>query len=144
MPEARYSSMPLTVLVPPMVRRSLSKALIACSALLLFHGTPSPFQNSVDILLAGAQKLQEVHILVSARLRNTQKDEVLFNSGGCRRSFNNVPKRGKGLHRMFGVIVVPWHSVIAEESEELLPVFLKALPVLRGHLALPLSREGHL
>ena len=42
---------------------------------------------------------------------------------------------------MFSVIVVPWHTVIAEESKELLPVLLKTLPALRGHLALPLSRE---
>src|SRR6266404_836528 len=27
--------------IPPMTRRSLAKALIACSALLLFQGTPS-------------------------------------------------------------------------------------------------------
>src|SRR5260370_11834470 len=42
---------------------------------------------------------------------------------------------------MFSVIVVPWHSVIAEESKEFLPILLKTLPALRGHLALPLSRE---
>src|SRR6267378_2674963 len=37
----RYSSIPFGVERPSMVRRSLANALIACSALLLFQGTPS-------------------------------------------------------------------------------------------------------
>jgi hypothetical protein len=42
---------------------------------------------------------------------------------------------------MFRVIVVPRHAIIAKESEELLPILLKALLALRGHFALPLSVE---
>ena len=37
----RYSSIPFGVERPSMARRSLANALIACSALLLFQGTPS-------------------------------------------------------------------------------------------------------
>src|SRR6266480_1877650 len=37
----RYSSIPCGVERPSMARRSLANALIACSALLLFQGTPS-------------------------------------------------------------------------------------------------------
>src|ERR1700680_2082951 len=37
----RHSSIPFGVERPSMVRRSLANALIACSALLLFQGTPS-------------------------------------------------------------------------------------------------------
>src|SRR5260370_41802749 len=37
----RYSRIPLTVLVPPKIFRNRANALIACSALLLFQGTPS-------------------------------------------------------------------------------------------------------
>src|ERR1051326_290259 len=37
----RYSRSPFTVLVPPIIFRNRANALIACSALLLFHGTPS-------------------------------------------------------------------------------------------------------
>lgn len=37
----RYSSIPLGVERPSIARRSLARALIACSALLLFQGTPS-------------------------------------------------------------------------------------------------------
>jgi hypothetical protein len=39
---------------------------------------------------------------------------------------------------MFGIIVVPRHAIIAKESEELLPILLKALLALRGHFAFPL------
>jgi hypothetical protein len=56
-------------------------------------------------------------------------------------SLNYVPKRGKCLHRMFRIIVVPRHAIIAKESEELLPILLKALLALRGHFALPLLVE---
>src|SRR5262249_24258422 len=69
--------------------------------------TPPASQKGVDILLAGTQELQEVHILVPARLRDTQKNEVFLNSRGRRRPFNDVPQRGKRLHRVLGVIVVP-------------------------------------
>jgi DUF2958 family protein len=37
----RYSSIPEGVAVPSITSRSVANALIACSALLLFHGTPS-------------------------------------------------------------------------------------------------------
>src|SRR5213079_3235887 len=37
----RYSSIPFGVERPSMARRSLANALISCSALLLFQGTPS-------------------------------------------------------------------------------------------------------
>ena len=37
----RYSSTPFAVEVPAITSRSLANALTACSALLLFHGTPS-------------------------------------------------------------------------------------------------------
>jgi len=37
----RYSSTPFFVDVPEITSRSLANALMACSALLLFHGTPS-------------------------------------------------------------------------------------------------------
>lgn len=37
----RYSSIPLGVERPSIDRRNLARALIACSALLLFQGTPS-------------------------------------------------------------------------------------------------------
>src|SRR5713226_815986 len=41
----RYSRIPLSVLDPPTSLRSAANALIACSALLLFHGTPSQSKN---------------------------------------------------------------------------------------------------
>ena len=41
----KYSRMPFSVLLPPMTFRSVAKALTACSALLLFHGTPSKRKN---------------------------------------------------------------------------------------------------
>ena len=53
----------------------------------IYHCTPSASQKGVDILLTGAQELQEVQILVPASLRNTQKDEVFLNSRGRRRPF---------------------------------------------------------
>ena len=43
--------------------------------------------KGVNILLAGSQELQEIHILVSARLRDTQEDEVFLNTGRRRRPF---------------------------------------------------------
>jgi hypothetical protein len=42
---------------------------------------------------------------------------------------------------MFRIIVVPRHAIIAKESEELLPILLKALLALRGHFTLPLPIE---
>src|SRR5215469_17055285 len=104
----------------------------------IYHRTPPASQKGVDILLAGTQELQEVHILVPACLRNTQKNEVFLNSRGRRRPFNDVPQRGKRLHRVLGVIVVPWHAVIVEKSKEFLAVLLKTLFALRRHVALPL------
>src|SRR5216683_952003 len=37
----KYSRRPFSVVTPPMMCRSSAKGLTACSALLLFHGTPS-------------------------------------------------------------------------------------------------------
>ena len=41
----KYSRIPFSVLHPPMTFLSVAKALTACSALLLFQGTPSKLKN---------------------------------------------------------------------------------------------------
>jgi len=37
--------MPFSEVIPSMIRRSAAKCLTACSALLLFHGTPSKIRK---------------------------------------------------------------------------------------------------
>ena len=71
-----------------------------------------------------SKKSTFLYLHVSETLRRIR---YFLNSRGRRRPFNNVPKRSKCLHRVFGVIVVPWYSVITEKSKELLAVFRETL-----------------
>jgi hypothetical protein len=102
------------------------------------HDCTPPVFKKASISFSREHKNSKKSTFLYLRLRNTQKDEVLLNSRGRRRPFNNVSKRSKCLHRVFGVIVVPWYAVITEKSKELLPIFLKTLLTLRRNVALPI------
>ena len=53
--------------------------------------TTKAFCISIDILFPGKQELKEIKILISARLRNTEKNEIFFNPGGRCCALNHVP-----------------------------------------------------
>jgi hypothetical protein len=63
--------------------------------------TTKAFCINIDILFPGQQELQEIKILISARLRNTEKNEIFFNPGGRCCPLNHVSHHGNN-YRLVG------------------------------------------
>ena len=66
-----------------------------------------------NIGFAGTEKLKRVQAGIFACLANAQEDEVFFDPSRRRETLDSPAEPGKGLDRVFGVVVIPGNTVAA-------------------------------
>jgi len=62
--------------------------------------------KNANIGFAGTEKLKKVQAGIFACLANAQEDEVFFDPSRRRETLDSPAEPGKGLDRVFGVVVV--------------------------------------
>src|ERR1700737_1241590 len=103
---------------------TVSTQRISCSKLLFCYGCPAwvPLNRgsfcriaakSANIGFAGTEKLKKVQAGIFACLANAQEDEVFFDPSRRRETPDSPAEPGKGLDRVFGVVVIPGNTVVA-------------------------------
>jgi hypothetical protein len=90
--------------------------------------------EAIDALLSREQKLQEVDAFIFACRIKAQQHQVLFQPDLCHSTIHELSIVGQSLHRMFGIVVVPGHSIMIDKGEEFVSVFRESLLVALGDL----------
>src|SRR6266567_945671 len=98
-------------------------------------------RENVNILFTRAQEVEEIQSSVFARFTNTQQYQILPQAFFRSHTFDNVSKHGKRLYRMLGIVVIPWNSIILQESKQVISVFLKTLSDFDRHLSLQIPMQ---
>src|SRR5258705_8920074 len=74
-------------------------------------GVPSAYREVLDILRTGTQEIEEVDVLVFARLADAQQNQIIPKAFLRGFSLDYATKRREGLDGMLRIVVVPWHVV---------------------------------
>ena len=96
-------------------------------------------RECVNVLLTGAEEIEEVDPFEFAGFTDAEQDQILFDSLFGREALEVPSQKGKGFDRMFRVIVVPRYAVVVQKREEGVSILFQALLVSQGGLALAIS-----
>src|SRR5262245_8635920 len=91
----------------PLVYCSRGTALAACGTA---PATVAPQSSVRRLLRVAREELEDIDTFCSARLRDTQQNQILFDPFCCTRAADNTPKPCKRFDRMFSIIVIPRHA----------------------------------
>jgi hypothetical protein len=70
-----------------------------------------------DVCLPRAKKVKEINASTLAGFRYAQEREVFLNALLRGTAQNDLPKSGERLDSVFGIVVVPGHTVITKKGE---------------------------
>jgi hypothetical protein len=93
-------------------------------------------RERIDILLLGSKELEEIEPLVFTGFCDGQEGQVLVDAFLGRRTSHYVPKPRKRFDGVFGIVVVPRHTVVAKKRKKFVAVFQEALLAFEGRFAL--------
>ena len=82
-----------------------------------FPSVVSDCSEGAKIRFAGAEKIQKVQAGIFACLTNAQEYEVFFDPSWRRKTLDSPAEPGKGLDRVFGIVIIPRDTVVAQKSE---------------------------
>ena len=97
---------------PHRLRRGVSQEHCRCRALVRWLSPAILFCKRVNVLLARAQEIEEVHTPVFAGLADAEKDQIVIKSVLGRRPQHHVSKCCERFDRMLRVVVVPRNSIV--------------------------------
>jgi hypothetical protein len=83
-------------------------------------------KSAIDLHSARSHEFQEAHSAVSQRLLDAQQRGVFAGTFG-RIHADSIPQTRKSAHGMLGIIIVPRHAIVIQESEQLVRVFFNSL-----------------
>ena len=76
-----------------------------------------PFNEHVDVLLAGEKEFQETDPFVPTRLAEAKKHQVILQALLFQTAAPVLPVIGEALDGILGIIVVPRHPVVLDEGK---------------------------
>jgi hypothetical protein len=91
-----------------------------------------------EVILPGHEESPKATMPVAQRLVKTEHEQIVPNASLGEQRRHYLSPRDEQFDRVLCVVVVPWHSVVVEEGEQLIPVFQNSAPVVPGNLRLVL------
>ena len=91
------------------------------------------FCKRVNVLLARAQEIEEVHTPVFAGLADAEQDQISLDTIFCRDAVEYMAKFGQRFDRVFRVVVVPRNPIVIEKREEVLAMLFETRPEFHGY-----------
>ena len=115
------------------LRRGAGQEHCRCRALVRWLSPAILFCKRVNVFLARAQEIEEVHTPVFAGLADAEQDQISLDTIFCRDAVEYMAKFGERFDRVFSVVVVPRNPIVIEKREEVLAMLFETRPEFHGY-----------